>query len=227
MPIIVIPRKSYEQIKFYPLFFFNAIEEWNYSTRQKDYYWVPEAVYLFEGSNNRINKYSIKSKTNDILFAFGKPCTEQVDPNTDDLGLNIEEFDTNNVEHVKGVLSLFLSKAYNSSDRFSAREFLWMLNSYNVYIPILSTALECFDKQTIQPFFWNALKQYSMCLSLPKQRLIKEFLASKGVSSVIYLPQSLNEALGCCYPTIDFSNEDRSIFQLINIAVLSKKYKNI
>ncbi len=66
-----------------------------------------------------------------------------------------------------------------------------------------------------------------MCLSVPKQRLIQQFLASKGVSSNIYFPQSLNEALECCYPTIDFSNENRSIFQLIYISVRSEKYKDI
>lgn len=227
MPTIDILRKSYEQIKQYPLFFFNAIEEWNYSTHETDYYWAPEAVYVFEDRRNRIYKDSIESKTKDILFAFGRPCSEQSDGNSDYIRLELESFDTKNVEHVKAVLTLFLTKAYNSSDRFSAREFLWMLNSYFIEIPILSTALESFDKKTIQPFFWNALKHYSMCLSLPKQRLIQQFLATKGVSSNIYFPQSLNDALRCCYPTIDFSNENRSIFQLIYIAVRSEKYKDI
>lgn len=227
MPTIDILRKSYEQIKQYPLFFFNAIEEWNYSTHETDCYWVPEAVYVFEDRSNRIYKGSIESNTKDILFAFGRPCSEQVAGNTEYIRLELESFDTKNVEHVKAVLTLFLTKAYNSSDRFSAREFLWMLNSYYIEIPVLSTALESFDKQTIQPFFWNALKHYSMCLSLPKQRLIQQFLATKGVSSNIYFPQSLNDALKCCYPTIDFSNENRSIFQLIYIAVRSEKYKDI
>ena len=227
MAAIDILKKSYEQIKLYPLFFFNAVEEWDYSTRQTVYYWAPEAVYVSEDRSNRISKESIESETKDILFAFGKPSSEQTAGNTDYIRLELESFDTKNVEHVKAVLTIFLTKAYNSTDRFSAREFLWMLNSYYIEIPILSAALENFDKQTIQPFFWNALKHYSMCLSVPKQRLIQQFLASKGVSSNIYLPQSMNEALKYCYPTIDFSNENRSIFQLIYIAVRSEKYKDI
>lgn len=227
MATIDILRKSYEQIKQYPLFFFNAVEEWDYASRQTEYYWDPEAVYVSEDRSNRIYRQSIQSKTKDILFAFGKPSSEQTAGNTDYIRLELESFDTKNVEHVKAVLTIFLTKAYNSTDRFSARELLWMLNSYYIEIPILSAALESFDKQTIQPFFWNALKHYSMCLSVPKQRLIQQFLASKGVSSNIYLPQSLNEALKYCYPTIDFSNENRSIFQLIYIAVRSKKYKDI
>ncbi|MBD5419095.1 MAG: hypothetical protein HDR48_03540 [Bacteroides sp.] len=227
MATIDILKKSYEQIKLYPLFFFNAVEEWDYSTRQTVHYWVPEAVYVSEDRSNRIFKESIESKTKDILFAFGKPSPEQVVGNTDYIRLDLESFDANNIEHVKAVLTIFLTKAYNTSDRFSAREFLWMLNSYCIEIPILSAALESFDQHTIQPFFWNALKHYSMCLSVPKQRLIQQFLSSKGVSSNIYLPQSLNEALKYCYPTIDFSNENRSIFQLIYIAVRSAKYKDI
>lgn len=227
MATIDILRKSYEQIKQYPLFFFNAVEEWNYSTHETEYYWVPEAVYVSEDRSNRIYKENIQSKTEDILFALGKPCSEQAAGDTNYIRLELESFDTENVEHVKAVLTIFLTKAYNTSDRFSAREFLWMLNSYYIEIPILSAALETFDKQTIQPFFWNALKHYSMCLSLPKQRLIQQFLASKGVSYNIYFPQSLNEALGYCYPNIDFSNENRSIFQLIYIAIRSEKYKDI
>lgn len=227
MATIDILRKSYEQIKQYPLFFFNAIEEWNYSTHETDYYWVPEAVYVSEDRSNRISKGSIESKTNDILFAFGKPCPEQVAGKTDYIRLGLESFDTKNVEHVKAVLTLFLTKAYNASDKYSAREFLWMLNSYYIELPVLSQALESFDRQTIQPFFWNALKHYSMCLSLPKQRLVQQYLASKGIASDIYMPQSLQEALGCCYPNINFSNENRSIFQLIYIAVRSEKYKDI
>lgn len=227
MATIDILRKAYEQIKQYPLFFFNAVEEWDYSTRQTEYYWAPEAVYVSEDRSNRIYRQSIQSKSKDILFAFGKPSSEQTAGNTDYIRLELESFDTKNVEHVKAVLTIFLTKAYNSTDRFSAREFLWMLNSYYIEIPILSAALETFDKQTIQPFFWNALKHYSMCLSVPKQRLIQQFLASKGVSSNIYFPQSLNEALKYCYPTIDFSNENRSIFKLIYIAVRSEKYNDI
>ena len=46
MAAIDILKKSYEQIKLYPLFFFNAVEEWDYSTRQTVYYWAPEAVYV-------------------------------------------------------------------------------------------------------------------------------------------------------------------------------------
>ena len=149
MATIDILRKSYEQIKQYPLFFFNAVEEWDYATRQTEYYWAPEAVYVFEDRSNRIYRESIQSKSKDILFAFGKPSPEQTAGNTDYIRLELESFDTKNVEHVKAVLTIFLTKAYNSTDRFSAREFLWMLNSYYIEIPILSAALETFDKQTI------------------------------------------------------------------------------
>ena len=224
MTTIDILKKSYEQIRQFPLFFFNIIEEWNYSTHKIDRYWMSEVVYVSDDRSNRISEESIESKTRDILFAFGRPGPEQPVENNDYIQLELESFDTKNVEHVKSVLELFLTKAHNSSDRYSAREFLWMLNSYYIESSVLSKALESFDKQTIQPFFWNALKCYSMCLSLPKQKLIQKFLESKGVSSNIYFPQSLSEALRCCYPAIDFSNENRSIFQLVYIATRSERY---
>ena len=91
MPTIDILRKSYEQIKQYPLFFFNYIEEYNYRAHETDRYWTPEAVYVSEDKCNRISKESIESNTNDILFAFGQPCSEQVVGSADYISLELEE----------------------------------------------------------------------------------------------------------------------------------------
>lgn len=225
MPSIKILKKSYEQIKQYPLFFFNAVKEWNYNTSENEYFWVPEAIYFSEDRNNRIHMKSIHSNHKEILFAFGKPISEELSKNAIYIRIELESFDTKNIEHVKAVLSLFLAKAYNADDKYSAREFLWMLNSYNIELPVLSQALDSFEKHTIQPFFWKSLNRFSKCLSIPKQRLIQKFLSSKGVISNLYMPLSLQEALEGCYPDIDFYNENKSIFQLINIAIRSDKYK--
>ena len=113
MAAIDILKKSYEQIKLYPLFFFNAVEEWDYSTRQTVYYWAPEAVYVSEDRSNRISKESIESETKDILFAFGKPSSEQTAGNTDYIRLELESFDTKNVEQVKAVWIDFLQENFS------------------------------------------------------------------------------------------------------------------
>lgn len=227
MPTIKILKKSYEQIKQYPLFFFNAVKEWNYNTSENEYFWVPEAIYFSEDRNNRIHMKSIKSNHREILFAFGKPISEELSKNAIYIRIELESFDSKNVEHVRAVLSLFLAKAYNATDKYSAREFLWMLNSYSIELPVLSQALDLFDKQRIQPFFWKYLKKLSKCLSIPKQKLIQQFLSFKGVTANIYLPQPLQEALGICYSDIDFTFEDKSIFQLIEITVRGSKYEGI
>ena len=226
MPSIKILKKSYEQIKQYPLFFFNAVKEWNYNTSEYEYYWEPEAIYFSEDRKNKIRKESLQSNHRDILFAFGKPNSEELSRNALYIRIELESFDSKNIEHVRAVLSLFLAKAYNTDDKYSAREFLWMLNSYNIELPVLSQALDSFEKKTIQPFFWKRLNTLSKCLSIHKQRLIKQFLSSKGVTSNIYMPQLLQDALVSCYPNIDFSLENRNIFQLIDIAVINDKYKN-
>lgn len=226
IPTINIHKKSYERIKQYPLFFFNATEEWNYTTRQIDHFWEAEAIYVSENKRNRLPIGSIDSKYKDIMLTYGVPNAEQLTENNEYISLGLQSFDPKNIEHVKAVLTLFLNKSSDATDKYSLREILWMLNSYYIEIPVLNNAIETFDKQTIQPFFWNALKYYSACLSLPKQRLIQQYLATKGVSSNLYVPQLLMEALDLGFPGIDFSRENRSIFQLIQIAVKSDKYRN-
>lgn len=229
MATIDIPQKTFEQIKQYPLFFFNTIIEWNYKAQEYDYYWIPESVYGFDNRNYRISYKEIQSHSGNILLAFGIPYKEYHAETScyirpDYTKLRLETFDSNNIEHVSAVLNLFLTKAHNTTDSYAAREFLWMLNSYHIEIPTLSNALNAFDLQTVQPFFLNSLQQLSKCLSLPKQQLIQNFLASKGITYNIYFPLSLKEALNQCCPNIDFSKENKSIFELVRIAVSYDKY---
>lgn len=225
MATIYILRKTYEQIKRHPLFFFNDIEINNYDAHSVDHYWVPEAGYRYEDRQNRISLNSINSNTGKILFAFGR-VSYDININSPYVTLVIEPFESRNIEHVKAVLSIFLQKSQDHSDKYAVREFLWMLNAYPLDINILNEAI-CSFENSIQSFFWSALNCQTQCLSIPKQSAIQQYLSSKGINYQIYYPNSIKEALAICYPDIDFSKEKLNIFLLINNIIWKDEYKQI
>ena len=226
MATINILTKSYEQIKQHPLFFFNFIQEKCYNSQHDQHYWIPEACYTYKECRNKILYNSIRSTTGKILFAVGKPKSP-INTLSEYICLELESFDSNNIEHVKFVLSKCLYKSYDSSDKYAARELLWMLNAYRFDIQILATAINSFERPDLQSFFWNILKYNSICLSVPKQKIIKNYLASKGIVSELYYPQRLQEALSICFPNVDFSIENMNILSLIQKSIWSDNYKNI
>ena len=226
MTTIDILRKTYDQIKQYPLFFFNKIEEGNNTTRSRESYWIPEACYVYKECRNIISLDNIRSTTGKVLLAVGRPLSS-VNTQLEYVRLELVPFDSTNIEHVKLVLSKCLNKSYDSSDKYAARELLWMLNAYCIDIQILANAINSFEMKDLQSFFWNTLKYNSICLSVPKQRILQKYLTSKGIVSDLYYPQRLKEALSICFPNVDFSNENKNIFRLIRLAIWDDKYRNI
>ncbi|MCM1139248.1 MAG: hypothetical protein NC453_11825 [Muribaculum sp.] len=226
IPKIRILRKTYESLQSWPLFFFNAVEEYDYQSRQTYYYWEPEAIYFEDAKDNRIHREDGDSSTRDTLFCFGY-LTEEQSAVSDYVEMSLTEFNPNDKTHVRAVFMLYLNKAYNTTDAYSFREFLWMLNRYLIKIDVISEVLAEFDAQTIQPFFLQALKNFAICLSIPKQKIIQQFLLSKGVETNIYCPQLLTEAVSKCFPSIDIEKVNIPIHHLINLAVVGEEYRQV
>lgn len=228
MITINIKKNQYEQIKHFPLFFFNKIEGMDHYGHRY-FYWKPESIYAYKDNSNRIIQDELDTNNKHIWFAFGKLSTKQ--PEKDFIRLELESFYYRNPDHIKAVLMIFIKKASNQDDKYAIKEFLWMLNTYPLDMSLLSRVIETFDRQSIQPFLWKALMSHAKCLSIPKQKIIKQlpqlpFLSKRNIYN-IYIPNALLDALKLCYPNIDFSNEDVSIFELVHHAVLSHKYKDI
>lgn len=225
MALIQILAKSYENIKEYPLFFFNTIEEYDYSEHKSYSYWIPEAEYFDKESlkYNKISHESIESSTGDTLFAYGRKSEKQ--PESGEFAtLELEPFDSRNTVHVTALFLLYLNKAYNSADKYSFRELLWCLNSYFIDMNVMSDVISQFNQTSIQPFFWNTLKNITLCLSITKQNLIKKYLLSKRIEYTIYSPDSLVEAVSRCYPSLDLLHNNQNIFELIDLVVNSNEY---
>ena len=225
MATIEVLRKSYNQIKDFPLFFFHKEEETDYEGHEYSY-WIPEAIYVSKERTGKINGADIYSKSGWILLAYGSLIAEDNDNSSEYVKLELESFDSDNLKHVQAVLSLFLSKAHNYSDKYAARELIWMLNAYFINVNILIRAIKNFDKQTVQPYIWKTIDQISKCLSLPKQIILQKTFKEEGIDINIYYPNNLKEALFILYPSIDFTRENLNIFQLIDLVIDKDEYKN-
>ena len=226
MATIEVLRKSYNQIKDFPLFFFHKQEGTDYEGH--DYsYWIPEAIFISKERTGKINGDEIYSKSEDVLLAYGNIIDDVIDNSSEYVKLELESFDPDNLKHVLSVLSLFLSKAYNSSDKYAARELIWMLNAYFINANILMSAIKSFDKQTVQPYLWNSINHISKCLSLPKQNVLKRLFNNEGLEYKTYFPPILEEALKLLYPHIEFSRENINIFQLIDLVITKDEYNDI
>lgn len=229
IPKIRILKKTYERLKNYPLFFFNAVKEWDYNTREDKFYWEPEAIYFRTDIHNRIECNRITTTTGDILFAYGSlyNAPEEYAADSNEVILSLEQFNSNNKEHVKALLLLYLNKASNREDQYSFRELLWTFNNYFINMNVISEVLNEFDAASMQPFYWNSFKNLALCLSLSKQTVIQRFLQTKGVRMNLYCPDTLVEAIKIVFPTFEPTQENVSIFKLIDLAINAEEYRNL
>lgn len=230
MPFIDILIPGYERIKEHPILFFNAVKEKRYSDSEYHTYWVPETIPGID-KETRVYKEAIYSPSKRVLLAYARL---QHSSNLDEppippgmVRMKLEPFDSNNASHVSAVLGLYLNKAKDKSDKYAGRELIWMLNNYYINFQLLSDLIDAFDCQESKALIWQALKEYAKCLSIPKQDIIIRYLISHGINCEIYFPKLLQDALVDCFPYIDFSKENLSIFQLIHLAAKGDKYKQL
>lgn len=228
IPKIRILKKTYERLRNFPLFFFNAVKEWNYSTHEEESFWEPEAIYFRTDIHNRIEHNEITSTTGDILLAYGSLYNDPEHPaESDNVFLSLEQFSPNNKEHVRALLLLYFNKASNRDDQYSFRELLWVFNNYFINMNVITEVLDEFDATSTQPFYWNSFKNLAICLSLKKQAVLQRFLQGKGVAMNLYCPDTLVEAVKTVFPTLEPARENVSIFKLIDIAINAKEHRDL
>lgn len=204
------------------LFFFNLTRKWNNLNRDYDYTWIPENSTI-ESKVHGENSFS--QIFNEISFIYGKPLDDSTlsSSNTEMMQIEFEEFDPINLEHLKALFNLHLSNRYDSKNKFACRELLWYLNNYFIYYEVVCKVLSEFDEQSIRPFFINELKTYAVCLSIPKQNLIKKIISRFGGSFTIYIPNQLLEALKLIEPNINIESDwSHNIFDLVHKATCSQ-----
>lgn len=208
-----------------PLFFFNKDSEWNSSMREHQTVWKPENASI---ESKLYGDKAFEHAINDVAFIYAKPFNYPQNNLSDDLvEIEYEEFKADDYNHVKAVFLLHLSHRYNAQDKYACRELLWYLNNYFLNYEILNRVLGEFDAQSIRPFFVNELKNYALCLPIPKQSLIQRIVSNLGGSYTIYFPTPLSEAIKTIYPNYNVNSDWKSnIFDLVRRATLIPKDDN-
>lgn len=208
-----------------PLFFFNKCQEYNSISHDYDTVWKPENTSI---ESNVREDDAFSHAINDVAFIYVKPLnSSDIGLSSDMMEVEYEDFNPNNFSHVKAVFLLHLSNRYNAQDKYACRELLWYLNNYYIDQEILVRVLGEFDEQSIRPFFINELKQYALCLSIPKQNLIQRVIAEFGALYTVYCPTTLSEAIKAIDPDFNIKTEwNYNIFDLVHKATFTPWNEN-
>ena len=222
-----IKRSIFQKIwdKGIPLFFFNKDKVWDSSIRDYRTIWKPENA-SFE--SNLYGDNTFPHSINDVAFIYAKPFNSPENIISDDLiEIEYEEFNADDYNHVRSLFLLHLSNRYNPHDKYACRELLWYLNNYFINEEILRRVLGEFDAQSIRPFFVNELKNYGICLSIPKQGLIQRIISNFGGSYTIYYPKLLSEAIKIIDPNYNINSDWKSnIFDLVRKVTIVSENNN-
>lgn len=213
-----------------PLIYFSKEREWNGDTNDYELVWKPELSSL----KGTVCLNAFPKSQGSSALAFGKTYTPPINPNSPRqyIGpeyevIQVEEFNPDNVTHVKALFHLHIYKRQNSSDRFACRELLWYLSNCFLNINVINEVVMQFDATAYRPYVYSELRNLARCLSIPKQKLLQGYLASNNIQLNIYCPTSLIEALKITEPEYDVNNDwDSSIFDLIRKIVIQKESKH-
>lgn len=198
------------------IFFFNKERIWNSNRRDFEFLWIPENNII---KNRLAETTEFAHVKNDIVMVYGKPSADLLTQN-EIIEIEYEEFDPNNVVHVRSLFQLHCTQRCNQKDKYAIRNLLWFFNNYYINSDIIKEVLRDYNENSVRPFFIQDLIYYTTCLSLPKQKLIKNIVSEFGGVYNIFFPQVLSEALSKIYqnynPQADWYS---NIFELTTKAI--------
>lgn len=132
----------------------------------------------------------------------------------------LEEFDEYNPEHVRTLLNMHYILVGERKLRFGFRELVWVLNNCDfVPMPVMQCMKEMSPEK--RQFFISEFKHYAPMLSLPRQRAVSTLIDFFGEVFEPYLPDELRNAMKIIAPLYEPENDDRNIFTLTNVAIIS------
>lgn len=113
------------------------------------------------------------------------------------------------------IINNFLFRQKELRDKYSYHELLWFLANNNVDENIFSEALLRYDSDEL-PLIVNELSHIARCLSLKKQRQLKNILYKYGKTYQIYCPDMISQALSSLENQIQITYEDHDLFAVID-----------
>ena len=215
-----VNTKVYKELKKTPLFFV----KFNKEKIIKDEYGRKCIKPLWESVNsdypisfpaevfeNRANGYCL------CLVEKGIPVKkEDSHGNTyiDENQVNMVFHDvSNSVQDYYICLERCFRRSQNKEDKYYYLEILWLLDKVSIDVSHLTEAINKYDTRFI-PYILNILQQIGRCLSVEKQKSLKEVCTSLNGQYDVYIPQMLTEAVR--FLQNDIEPDKKNLFQLID-----------
>ena len=218
--IVEISTKVYEELRKTPLLFMKFKEKNvytdEYGCRHDDSTWK-FVNYDFsircpaEEFGNRANGYCL------CLVEKGTPVKKE-----DSYGntyivkgrVNMEFHDvSNSAQDYYICLESCFRRSQNKEDKYYYLEILWLLDKVSIDVSHLTEAINRYDTRYI-PYILNILQQIGRCLSVEKQKSLKEVCVSLKGQYDVYMPQMLTEAVRFLQKGIE--PDKKNLFQLID-----------
>lgn len=128
--------------------------------------------------------------------------------------VNMEFHDvSNSVQDYYICLESCFRRSQNKEDKYYYLEILWLLDKVSIDVSHLTEAINKYDSRFI-PYILNILQQIGRCLSVEKQKSLKEVCVSLKGQYDVYMPQMLTEAVRFLQKGIE--PDKKNLFQLID-----------
>lgn len=137
-------------------------------------------------------------------------------PEKETVYFNVHPINASNINDWRIVINSYIIRSQAPADRYPYIHLLWMLNYCQWSCENAIEALSLYDV-TSQPYVIKALNRISKCLSIDKQRQMKEALRHYNFKYDLYLPADIKEAIKHVTPTPYGILEKWNVFSLVDV----------
>lgn len=218
--IVEISTKVYEELRKTPLLFMKFKGKNVYTDkygRNHDYSTWNFVNYDFsircpaEEFGNTENGYCLCLVEN-ATYVEKKDSSGNIDKAEDRVNMVFHDI-SNSVQDYYVCLENCFRRSQNKEDKYYYLEILWLLDKVSIDVSHLTEAINKYDTRFI-PYILNILQQIGRCLSVEKQKSLKEVCVSLKGQYDVYIPQMLTEAVRLLQKDIEL--DKKNLFQLID-----------
>ena len=212
-------RARYEELMKNPLLFLHKNvhsyrdSNGNYVERQ---YWESNSADF----QCNIQDGELRGNSYDCELVVAGPIVENAEKkeaqDSERVSFSIREVNASSISDWRVTFNSFLIRSQIPDDRYPYIYLLWMLNYRQWNSEIFSEALNSYDVKT-RPFIFNALARICRCLSIRKQRQIKEVLARFNFNYIVYSSEAIKKAVSYVSPECEDILESRNLFGLVDL----------
>lgn len=218
--IVEISTKVYEELRKTPLFFvkFNKGEIYtdekgcvHDSSTWNSFNFDYSIICPAKEFGNRANDYCLCLVEN-ATYVEKRDSSGNVDKDENRVNMVFHDVSNSVQDYYKCLESCF-RRSQNKEDKYYYLEILWLLDKVSIDVSHLTEAINKYDTRFI-PYILNILQQIGRCLSVEKQKGLKEVYASLNGQYDVYIPQMLTEAVR--FLQKDIEPDKKNLFQLID-----------